>query len=211
MIRTEYKVATLTVLFICACTSINKLRLLERSSIASVYLIKTDGGSGSGFPVSSKCLVTADHVVRGDEDSVLVEDHDKKDHAAKVIRSSKEADVAVICTTDMKMVPVKLAKTLPELYDGVFTIGNPLSYKNIMTEGTYEGVYENKSMFSAPIAPGNSGGPVFNTDGEVIGLADAVALYKPDQITKMIFPHLAIMVPVSTIKEFVIDIYEGGA
>lgn len=181
---------------VCGCQS---LRSVERASTSSVIRVSTDGGHGTGFPITKHCVVTAAHVVDGEEKTVRIAGPDKVDHKATVLRENKDIDVAVVCAPSISMVPVKLASGMPEQYANVYVIGNPLTFENILTEGVYQG----GSTITAPIAPGNSGGPVFNTEGEVIGLADAIAVYQDSPMSSMVFPHLGTVVTIDTISSFI--------
>lgn len=184
------------VVFASGCTS---LRNVERASSASVILVSTNSGHGTGFPITKHCVVTAQHVVDGDETNVRIMGRDKVEHQAIVLRADKDIDVAAVCAADANMVPVKIASGMPQQYSNVYAIGDPLQFENILTEGVYQG----GTTITAPIAPGNSGGPVFNEDGEVIGLADAIAIYQESPISTLAFPHLGTVVRAETITAFI--------
>jgi S1-C subfamily serine protease len=102
-------------------------------------MVSTNSGHGTGFPITAHCVVTAEHVVDGDEDSVRIAGSDKVDHQATVLRADKEIDVAVVCAADINMVPVRMASSMPEQYASVYAIGNPLTFEHVLTEGVYQG------------------------------------------------------------------------
>ncbi|WP_322037970.1 serine protease [Burkholderia cenocepacia] len=178
-----------------ACTS---LVSTQRASMGSVVSVMTDSGHGTGFPVSKHCVVTAEHVVDGAEKTVRFAGPDKVEHQAKVVRQDADLDIAVVCADTAKMTPVRFAP--------VYTIGNPLIYNQIMTEGRYQG----GSTITADVAPGNSGGPVFDENGDVIGLADALAVMM-SPMGVMTFAHLATIVTVEKIRPFVAGTPEAQA
>jgi len=153
-----------------------------------VMLETEDGLLGSGFLYNDRGdLITNGHVVVG-ANQVKVKTSDARELTGTVIGISPDIDVAVV------RVP-ELAGTQPlsldgghrgELGDEVLAIGSPLGYQNTVTTGIISGVgraldiepYAYKDMYqiSAPIAPGNSGGPLVDREtGSVIGINSAGA------------------------------------
>ncbi|MEB1806376.1 MAG: S1C family serine protease [Bacillaceae bacterium] len=154
----------------------------------SVVMIEVErtGSVGSGFIYNSQGdIITNAHVVAG-TDEVKVKLADTREYDGTVIGMSTDTDIALIRVPDMKDIePLSLAKDYPpELGDEVLAIGSPLGYQNTVTTGIISGVdrsfeidhyqYENAYQFSAPIAPGNSGGPlILIKSGKVIGINSA--------------------------------------
>ncbi|EFM10302.1 peptidase S1 and S6 chymotrypsin/Hap [Paenibacillus curdlanolyticus YK9] len=154
-----------------------------------VVTIETEDGSlGSGFLYNDHGdLMTNGHVVVG-ANKVKVKTADARVLDGTVIGIGTDIDVAVV------RVPA-LAGTKPlaldqervgEIGDEVLAIGSPLGYQNTVTTGIISGVgrdldiepYTYKDMYqiSAPIAPGNSGGPLVDRDtGAVLGINSAGA------------------------------------
>ncbi|WP_105133484.1 S1 family peptidase [Burkholderia sp. BE12] len=186
-----------------ACSS---LVSTQRASVGSVVSVMTDSGHGTGFPVSKHCVVTAEHVVDGAEKTVRIAGVDKVEHQAQVVRQDAQLDIAVVCADKASMKPVRLAPRMPDRFAPVYTIGNPLIYNQIMTEGRYQG----GSTITADVAPGNSGGPVFDENGDVIGFADALAVMM-SPMGVMTFAHLATIVTVEKIRPFVAGTPEAQA
>ncbi|PFH12857.1 S1 family peptidase [Burkholderia sp. JKS000303] len=186
-----------------ACTS---LASTQRASVGSVVSVMTDSGHGTGFPVSKHCVVTAEHVVDGAEKTVRIAGADKVEHQAKVVRQDAQLDIAVVCAEKASMKPVRFAQRMPDQFAPVYTIGDPLVYNRIMTEGRYQG----GSTITADVAPGNSGGPVFDENGDVIGFADALAVMM-SPMGVMTFAHLATIVTIDKIQPFVAGTPEAQA
>jgi S1-C subfamily serine protease len=142
-----------------------------------------DGSFGSGFLYNDKGdVITNAHVVANAKD-VKVITVDSKELTGEVIGISNDTDVAVVRVPDLEGTePFRLAKTRKaELGDEVIALGSPLGLQNTVTTGIVSGVgrsfdidsfkYEDVFQISAPIAPGNSGGPLIDTSsGEVVGL-----------------------------------------
>jgi serine protease Do len=136
-------------------------------------------GLGSGFIVSSDgVILTNAHVVDGARD-VRVQLTDRREFAAKVVGVDKETDVAVL-RIDAKGLPtVKLGdSTRTQVGEWVLAIGSPFGFENSVTAGIVsakaralpdEG-YVPFLQTDVAVNPGNSGGPLFNLAGEVVGI-----------------------------------------
>ncbi len=137
-------------------------------------------GSGSGFVIDGNgAIVTSAHVV-SDADSVYVRLHDGTVLEAKVVGSDKEIDLAVLRIPRRKALPVKWGDS-SRLRPGsiVLAMGTPLGLHNSMSQGIVSGLERRgprthgSRVFiqtDAAINLGNSGGPLVNLDGEVVGI-----------------------------------------
>ena len=136
-------------------------------------------GEGSGFIVSADGLVlTNAHVVKG-ADVVTVKLTDRREFRAKVLGADPKTDVAVL-KIDAKNLPVvKIGDTKAmNVGDWVLAIGSPFGFENSVTAGVVSA--KGRSLpddSSVPfiqtdvaVNPGNSGGPLFNARGEVVGI-----------------------------------------
>jgi serine protease Do len=134
---------------------------------------------GSGFIISSDgYLITNAHVVDG-ADEVTVKLTDKREFKAKVIGTDKRTDVALlkIEAKDLPKVTIGDPEKL-RVGEWVVAIGKPFGLENTMTAGIVSAKgrdlpQENLVPFiqtDAAVNPGNSGGPLFNLKGEVVGI-----------------------------------------
>jgi serine protease Do len=134
---------------------------------------------GSGFIVSSDgYILTNAHVVDG-ANVVTVKLTDKREFHAKVVGADKQSDVAVL-KIDAKDLPiVKIGDPRQsKVGQWVVAIGSPYGFENTVTSGIISAKSrslpnENYTPFiqtDVPVNPGNSGGPLFNLQGEVIGI-----------------------------------------
>jgi serine protease Do len=154
-----------------------------------VVMIETDNGLiGSGFLYNDEGdLITNGHVVIGAH-TVKVRTADAKDLEGTVIGIGADVDVAVVRVPELAGTkPLGLeTEHVGEIGDEVIAIGSPLGYQNTITTGIISGVgrelniepYAYKDMYqiSAPIAHGNSGGPLVDREtGAVIGINSAGA------------------------------------
>jgi len=136
-------------------------------------------GLGSGFIVSPDGLVlTNAHVVKGASD-VTVKLTDRREFRAKVLGSDPKTDVAVL-KIDAKDLPVVRLGSTRDLQVGewVLAIGSPFGFENSVTAGVVSA--KGRSLpddslvpfiqTDVAVNPGNSGGPLFNARGEVVGI-----------------------------------------
>ncbi len=134
---------------------------------------------GSGFIVSPDgVIITNAHVVDGASD-VTVKLTDKREFKAKVIGMDKPSDVAVL-KIDAKNLPTVKLDPADDVKVGewVVAIGSPFGFNNSVTAGIVSGksrtlpdsTYVPFIQTDVAVNPGNSGGPLFNTKGEVIGI-----------------------------------------
>jgi serine protease Do len=138
-------------------------------------------GSGSGFIVSPDgYILTNAHVVM-EADQVTVKMNDRREYNAKVIGIDQRTDVAVI-KIDAKNLPVVRIGDPSKLKPGewVLAIGSPFGFENSATAGIVSATsrslpnegnnYVPFIQTDVAVNPGNSGGPLFNLNGEVIGI-----------------------------------------
>lgn len=149
---------------------------LYKTAVPAVTTVLADEKLGSGFFISRNLVVTNAHVVDG-TNGVEVELHSGRRVPARVVeRGSGDLDLAVLqLAVPVDIRPLKIAKDLPEPGTPVVVIGSPLGLRGTITAGivgairpTARGVLV---QVDAAINHGNSGGPVLNRAGEVVGVA----------------------------------------
>jgi len=139
---------------------------------------------GSGFIIdSSGVIVTNNHVIEGAED-ILVRIEGEKEYEAKVIGADPLSDLAVLkIKSNEKFKPIKFGDSdKARIGDWVIAIGNPFGLGGTVTSGIISARnrnigmarYEDFIQTDASINQGNSGGPLFNMDGDVIGINTAI-------------------------------------
>ncbi|MDA9597360.1 Do family serine endopeptidase [Candidatus Pelagibacter sp.] len=139
---------------------------------------------GSGFIINTKgIVVTNNHVITGAEDIVVTVDGDK-DYKAKVIGADPLSDIAVLqILSKDRFIPVKFGNSdKARIGDWVIAIGNPLGLGGTVTSGIISARnrtiglsrYEDYIQTDASINQGNSGGPLFDMNGDVIGINTAI-------------------------------------
>ncbi len=151
------------------------------------YLIPEQQGSGSGVIISPDgYIVTNNHVV-ADADEVVVTFNNRYDTKAKVVASDPATDIAVLKITTDKTLPFMEFANSDEVKLGqwVLAVGYPLNLDATVTAGiisargrslgiTQLGV-ESYIQTDAAVNPGNSGGALVNTAGQLVGINSAIA------------------------------------
>ena len=139
---------------------------------------------GSGFIIDKKgIVVTNNHVIQGAED-IIVRVNGDKEYKAKVVGADPLSDIAVLqLETKETFVPVKFGDSdKARIGDWVIAIGNPFGLGGTVTSGIISARnrsiglsrYEDYIQTDASINSGNSGGPLFDMNGDVIGINTAI-------------------------------------
>ena len=139
---------------------------------------------GSGFIIDEKgIVVTNNHVIQDAED-IIVRVNGDKEFKAKVIGADPLSDIAVLqLKTKEKFIPVKFGNSdQARIGDWVIAIGNPFGLGGTVTSGIISARnrsiglsrYEDFIQTDASINSGNSGGPLFDMNGDVIGINTAI-------------------------------------
>lgn len=143
----------------------------------AVVTIETKDSKGTGFSITSDGVILTNHHVVEGEEKVAVAFPEDGLHEAKVKETHPTIDLAVL-QADVKDVPfLKLTKeTAVQPDQPIRFIGNPLNFNGIANEGkiidytSLSSWEEEVVMIEAPVYRGNSGSPVLNESGEVIGI-----------------------------------------
>ncbi len=181
----------------------------------AVVLVRTPVGLGSGFVIHPEgYLITNDHVIEGSTELTVVVYRQATDGLRKdeykhirVVASSAMLDLALIKIEpdepeEFVTVPLSDSNMLTQ-GEGVFAVGNPMGLERSLSEG----IVALKSRLlggqtyvqtTAALSPGNSGGPLFNMAGEVIGVNSLKIMAQGSE-------GLSFSIPVNRLKEFIND------
>ena len=170
-------------------------------------------GQGSGFFISADgYAVTNNHVVDS-ADKVEVTADDGKTYTAKVIGTDARTDLALIKVEGGSNFSfAKLSDGKPRIGDWVLAVGNPFGLGGTVTaivsangRDIGNGPYDDFIQIDAPVNKGNSGGPAFNTEGEVMGVNTAI--YSPSGGSV----GIAFAIPASTVRSVVAQLKDKGS
>jgi serine protease Do len=189
-------------------------------SVVTIFIKQKGGreGGGTGFVVDKEgTIVTNHHVIDNAgavrvkfqngaifEDLELLLDETAVDLALLRVNLATPLDGG----TRPEAVPLILGDSEAIVVgEHAISIGNPLGLEHTLTDGLVSSrrIYENKAwiQFSAPISPGNSGGPLFNMRGEVVGVTTATILGFG------VAQNLNLAVPVNELKKLFRPVYPG--
>jgi serine protease Do len=170
-------------------------------------------GQGSGFFISGDgYAVTNNHVVEKAE-NVQVTTDDGKTHSAKVIGTDPRTDLALIKVDGGPFPYVKLSDKVPRIGDWVLAVGNPFGLGGTVTAGIVSArgrdigasAYDDFIQIDAPVNKGNSGGPTFDTDGNVIGVNTAIFSPSGGSV------GIAFAIPADTVTSVISQLKEHGS
>ncbi len=157
---------------------VDELTTLFQKYQNAVVTVWSEIGSGTGFCVDKAGLIITNQHVVGPSDLISVQFDAKRKVSATVLAFNPEKDVAVLWANplafpEMITAPIARSETGREsVIEGerVFTIGSPLSQRKILTTGIASKIEARAIISDININHGNSGGPLFNSVGEVVGI-----------------------------------------
>ena len=171
-------------------------------------------GQGSGFFVSPDGYVVTNHHVIADGERLVVILHDGEEHEAELVGIDPKTDLALLKLDVDEPTPYVSFAEEDDLRvgDWVVAVGNPFGLGGTVTGGIVSGrgrdigagPYDDFIQIDAPINRGNSGGPTFNLDGEVVG------------VNAMIFSPsggnvgIGFAIPASVAQDVIADLMEDG-
>jgi len=173
-------------------------------------------GQGSGFILTKEGLILTNNHVIGNAQRLEVMLSDKHKYKARVLTTDKDHDLALIKIDAPNLTPVTLSDSR-NLVVGqrVYAIGNPFGLNGTMTRGIISAIRSVRSPNGSPIEdaiqtdaavnPGNSGGPLLNSRGEVIGVTTMIASNGADQSSGIGFA-----IPVNTARAILDDYAKYG-
>ena len=175
---------------------------------------QTVTGEGSGFFISADgYAVTNNHVIDRAK-TVQVTTDDGAVYQAKVVGADAKTDLALIkVEADKSFAFVKFAEKDPRVGDWVVAVGNPFGLGGTVTAGIVSargrdigsGPYDDYIQIDAPINKGNSGGPAFNMEGDVIGVNTAIFSPSGGSV------GIGFDIPANTAKMVVAQLKERGS
>ncbi len=161
-------------------------------------ILKTSNFRGTGFAISSNGYIVTNYHVINNADSVYVENANGKSYHTKVIYTEPETDIAILSVDDTAFknlgnVPYNIKKGESNIAENVYTLGYPREaivfnsgYLSATTGFTNDNALDSTSyQVSLQVNPGNSGGPLIDSRGNLIGVISAKA-------TRMEGAHFAI-------------------
>ncbi len=213
---------------IADATEPSVVHIETRTDSASQTMYSPTYSTGAGWVFDQNGhIVTNAHVVQSATD-VSIEFFDGRVVLGKVIGTDPYTDIAVISTgSGSKSFAARRAENrLPRVGEQVYAFGSPFGFKFSMSEGIISGLgreaagsnvpggYTNYIQTDAAVNPGNSGGPLVNSDGHVIGMNVAIAtaksVGKPPEDSGSDSAGISFAIPLGTIEPIVMQIIKYG-
>ncbi|MGI9502715.1 MAG: trypsin-like peptidase domain-containing protein, partial [Geminicoccaceae bacterium] len=171
-------------------------------------------GAGSGFIIDpSGLIVTNHHVIQG-ADEVTVTLNEGMELVAEVVGTDPDTDLALLKVSSEEALPVaKFSESdAVRVGDAVSAIGKPFGLGGTVTAGIVSakareigaGRYDDFLQIDAPINRGNSGGPTFNLEGEVIGVNTAIHSPTGGNV------GIGFAIPSNLAEQIVMDLHDDG-
>ena len=165
-----------------AVPSLTPAQIAKRST-PGIVTIKSPDGLGTGFVVRADgWIATNVHVIAGARELIVVLPNHSELPVVEIMGIDPERDLAIIRVEPKKPLPTLTLGDSDAVHAGdpVVAIGHPLGLEDTVSNGLVSAIREvdpslTVLQISAPIAPGSSGGPLFNDKGEVIGVAAAIS------------------------------------
>ncbi len=159
-----------------------------RPSVVSVNAIKTQrdtsGGLGSGVIMSDDGYILTNAHVLEDSTRFFVELHDRRRYEASLVGSDRRSDLALLKIDAPNLIPAEWGDSdVAEVGSIVWAIGSPYGFQQTVTSGILSGKdrpgdgttgKQNLLQTDAAVNPGNSGGPLVNSQGNVIGINTSI-------------------------------------
>lgn len=190
----------------------NELTQLIREALPSTVTIEgfskdlSENSQGSGWIYAPELVVTNHHVVEGLADPLTIQPVGRGPLHGTVVGCDPENDIALIRVPELDGKPLELETEKPQLGELSIALGSPNSYRESASLGIISGlsrqirrsngsVIEEMIQTDASVIPGNSGGPLINIEGRVLGMntmgpAETVNMAVPAETLQSIVPEL---------------------
>src|SRR5215213_1646370 len=191
---------------------------IYKNSQSAVVEIQAGNATGTGFVIDEQGhLVTNNHVV-GDSPTVSIRFADESEEQGRVIGTDPSTDIALVQVdlTGHDVKPVQLGSSAGvEVGDSVYAIGNPFGLERTFTAGIVSAVNRDITapnnftindviQTDAPVNPGNSGGPLLDAAGNVVGVVSQIQSENGGNI------GIGYAVPSDTVRKVVDTLKTGG-
>lgn len=154
-----------------------------------------DQGSGSGVVLHEGQIITNAHVAMGDD--IAVETWDGISHRAQIGRQDPHTDLALLQADGIDAPPASLSNVEPKPGQAVIAVGNPMGFVGAVSSGFVHAVGTLRGLgwrrwvqADVRLAPGNSGGPLADVYGQIVG------------INTMVAGGMALAIPAATVQRF---------
>lgn len=152
---------------------------LVRQVLPSLVLVRGHRfGAGAGIVWDANGLILTNNHVVGRRLPIIVL-QDDREYESRLLARDPDVDLALLSIDATQLTPLKPASVSPRVGEMVFAFGHPWGQRNTITRGIVSALVSAQNRrgdklpvirSDAPLAPGNSGGPLVNASGEVVGI-----------------------------------------
>lgn len=165
--------------------------LIYKNTANSTVTIETDIMIGSGFFISENVIVTNYHVIEGSREVFCYTNNSSTKYPIEgYLAVDKSVDLILLKVTGLNITPIKISANSISPGEKVYVIGSPKGLPASISDGIVSGLRDFNGykliQITAPISPGSRGGPVLNSNGELIGIS--VGQYEDGQNLNFAIP-----------------------
>lgn len=151
-------------------------KLIYKNAVNSTVTIETDKGLGSGFFVGNNIIATNYHVIEGATTAYCyLNNSSTKYNIEGFLAIDTAADLVLLKVEGLNRISLKMATKTVEVGQKIFVLGSPKGLPATISDGLVSGLRNvNGHKFiqiTAPMSPGSSGGPILNSNGELVGIS----------------------------------------
>ena len=166
--------------------------VIYKNAVSSTVTIETDLGLGSGFFVSKNIIVTNYHVIEGASEAYCYTNNSSTKYKIEgYLAVDKSVDLILLKVAGLNRKELKFATGSISPGQKIYVIGSPKGLPASISDGIISGLRDFEGykliQITAPISPGSSGGPVLNSNGELVGVS--VGQYKDGQNLNFAIPE----------------------
>lgn len=175
--------AAITLVAVFFCVAAPALPVAPTTPLAGATVrVFHDAGHGSGVHIGHGLILTAAHVVKDHADGIKIKTDAGVETTAEVLWASAEHDVALLRDADLSAASARLDCRATKVGEHVSAVGNPGPLEFVTTWGRVAAIekaranWKSTIMIDSTVAPGMSGGPLFDRYGHVIGIVVGVQI-----------------------------------
>ncbi|MBD5497729.1 MAG: trypsin-like serine protease [Lachnospiraceae bacterium] len=164
----------------------------------SIFVIYSGNYEGSGFAIGSNTVVTNAHVI-GNQNDIIVKAYSGQEYNASIYLFNEALDIAILSVDNAEFIPLEIGNCEDiKVGDDIYAIGAPRSLEYTLTKGVISNKlrtigFNKYIQIDAAINSGNSGGPLLNSAGQVIGV-NSMKISDAEGI--------GLAIPISTVTSF---------
>lgn len=175
LLRRLFSIVCVVMVLFASSLRVSAIGFNAEEKYNSVFVVTSGNSLGSGFAIGENCIVTNAHVLEDSRDIILTT-YSGETHSAFLIGIDEDKDIAVLGVRNMKFSYLQSVDfSNMNTGDDVYAIGAPKSMAYTLTKGVISAKERNVGRHiyiqtDAAINEGNSGGPLINDEGNVIGI-----------------------------------------